>query len=78
MVFPMMGILLDYTDPEGDAEKISEIVKTRLDPIPEFLLRFYESEDGKRLIILDIYKGDENSILLFRRRCFRSIYPCRK
>lgn len=53
------GNIVGLHDPEGDAEKISEIVKTRLDPIPEFLLRFYESEDGKRLIILDIYKGDE-------------------
>lgn len=53
------GNIVGLHDPEGDAEKISEIIKTRLDPIPEFLLRFYESEDGKKLIILDIYKGDE-------------------
>lgn len=53
------GNIVGLHDPEGDSEKISEIVKTRLDPIPEFLLRFYKSTDGKRLIILDIYKGDE-------------------
>ncbi|MCI6715311.1 MAG: putative DNA binding domain-containing protein [Lachnospiraceae bacterium] len=46
-------------DPEGDAEKISEVIKTRLDPIPEFKLRFHKTEDGKILVILDIYKGDE-------------------
>ena len=27
-------------NPNGDAEKISEIIKTRMDPIPEFRLRF--------------------------------------
>lgn len=52
------GKIIGLTDPEGDAERISEIIKTRLDPIPEFNLRFCE-EEGKRLIILDIYKGDE-------------------
>lgn len=46
-------------DPEGDAEKISEVIKTRLDPIPEFKLRFHKTEEGKVLVILDAYKGDE-------------------
>ncbi|MGN0494919.1 MAG: helix-turn-helix domain-containing protein, partial [Lachnospiraceae bacterium] len=46
-------------NPEGDAEKISEAIKTRLDPIPEFKLRFHKTEDGKVLVILDVYKGDE-------------------
>lgn len=45
-------------DPEGDAKKISEAIKTRLDPIPEFKLRFHKTEDGKVLVILDVYKGD--------------------
>ena len=31
----------------------------RLDPIPEFKLRFHKTEDGKVLVILDVYKGDE-------------------
>ncbi len=44
--------------PDRDAEKISEIIKTRLSPIPEFNLRFH-NENGKVLIILDIYKGEE-------------------
>ena len=34
-------------DPKGDADKISETIKTRLDPIPEFKLRFHKTEDGK-------------------------------
>lgn len=52
------GKIIGLTDSEGDAERISEIIKTRLDPIPEFNLSFCE-EKGKRLIILDIYKGEE-------------------
>lgn len=46
-------------NPNSDAEKISEIIKTRMDPIPEFRLRFEQVEDGKVLIILDIFKGEE-------------------
>lgn len=46
-------------NPGKDAEKISEIIKSRLNPIPEFNLRFYKTEDEKVLIILDIFKGDE-------------------
>ena len=52
------GKIIGLTDPEGDAERISEIIKTRLDPIPEFNLSFCE-EEGKRLIVLNIYKGEE-------------------
>ena len=51
-------------DPEGDAEKISEAIKTRLDPIPEFKLRFHKTEDGKVLVILDVYKGEETHIII--------------
>ena len=53
------GMVVGLEDPEGDAEKISEVIKTRLDPIPEFKLRFHKIEDGKVLVILDVYKGDE-------------------
>ncbi|MGN0340592.1 MAG: ATP-binding protein [Lachnospira sp.] len=53
------GLVVGLEDPEGDAEKISEVIKTRLDPIPEFKLRFHKTEDGKVLVILDVYKGDE-------------------
>ena len=53
------GMVVGLEDPESDAEKISEVIKTRLDPMPEFKLRFYQTEDGKVLIILDVYKGDE-------------------
>ena len=53
------GMVVGLENPEGDAEKISEVIKTRLDPMPEFKLRFYQTEDSKVLIILDVYKGDE-------------------
>ena len=53
------GMVVGLEDPEGDAEKISEVIKTRLDPIPDFKLRFHKTEDGKVLVILDVYKGDE-------------------
>ena len=53
------GMVVGLENPEGDAEKISETIKTRLDPLPEFKLRFHKTEDGKVLVILDVYKGDE-------------------
>ena len=51
--------IIGLEDPHGDAEKISEIIKTRLTPIPEFRLRFEQVDDKKVLIILDIFKGEE-------------------
>lgn len=32
------GMVVGLENPEGDAEKISEVIKTRLDPMPEFKL----------------------------------------
>ncbi|WP_234121776.1 ATP-binding protein [Clostridium hydrogenum] len=46
-------------DAEHDAETISEQIKERLNPIPNFNLRFHKTEDGKKLIILDVYAGDQ-------------------
>ena len=51
--------IVGLQDPESDAEKISEIIKNRLDPIPEFKLIFRKTEDEKTLIILDVSKGEE-------------------
>ena len=56
--------IVGLEDPKGDAEKISEAIKTRLDPIPEFKLRFHKTEDGKVLVILDVYKGEETHIII--------------
>lgn len=44
---------------EQDAEIISEQIKTRLDPIPEFHLSFFRTEDDKTLILLNIQSGEE-------------------
>ena len=46
-------------DAEKDAEIISEQIKTRLDPISEFHLSFYRTEDDKTLILLNIRQGEE-------------------
>lgn len=53
------GQVVGLNDSEGDAEKISEIIKSRLTPIPEFKLRFHKTDDGKILVVLEVYKGDE-------------------
>lgn len=50
--------LIGLENAEGDAEIISEQIKKRISPIPEFRLRF-EAVDNKKFVILDIYKGDE-------------------
>ena len=51
--------IVGLDNPNNVAEKISEIIKSRLNPIPEFKLRFHRTEDEKILLILDIYKGEE-------------------
>ena len=52
------GEVVGLEDPEGDAEKISESIKSRLDPVPEFKLHFYK-ENEKILVILEVFKGEE-------------------
>ena len=48
--------LVGLADAKGDAEKISEAIKTHLDPIPEFNLSFAESE-GKKFVVLTVAPG---------------------
>ena len=48
-------------DAEKDAEIISEQIKIHLDPIPEFHLSFYRTEDDKTLILLNIRQGGEET-----------------
>jgi predicted HTH transcriptional regulator len=45
-------------DAEGDSEKISRFLRDRMDPIPQFTLKF-KSVGGKRLILLDVKPGLE-------------------
>ena len=52
------GTVVGLPDAEKDAEAISERIKARMDPIPEFFLSF-EEEGDKTLIILKINKGEE-------------------
>ena len=50
--------IIGLPDAEADAEKISEIIKTHLEPIPDFGLQFCQ-RSGKKLIALKVYKGEE-------------------
>ena len=50
--------LVGLEDAESDAEKISEAIKTHLNPIPEFKLSF-EKEDSKTFIIVEVIKGQQ-------------------
>lgn len=58
--------VVGLADAESDAEKISEEIKTKLDPIPAINLEFKEVE-GKKLVLLQVYKGQETPYYLYRR-----------
>lgn len=51
--------VIGLSTPEIDAEKISEIIKARLEPVPKFHLLFQKTCEGKTLLLLDISKGEE-------------------
>ena len=60
--FLIFGVADDNTvigleNPQLTAEKFSEIVKTKLDPVPEFSLSF-EKIDGKTLMIVRVEPGN--------------------
>ena len=44
--------IVGLADAEHDAEIISEQIKTRLEPIPEFHISFFETEDVKKSLYL--------------------------
>lgn len=50
--------VVGLTDAEGDAEKISEELKNKLDPVPVVNLE-YKEVDGKKLVLLHVYPGQE-------------------
>ena len=50
--------IVGLADAESDAERISEEIKTKLDPVPVVNLE-YKEIDGKRLILLHVYSGQE-------------------
>ena len=51
--------IIGLDNAEKDAEIISKQIKTRLNPIPNFNLKFYETDNKFKLIILEVYAGDE-------------------
>ncbi len=51
--------IIGLSDVQGDAEKISEEVKSKLDPVPAINLEIEEIE-RKQLILLHIYPGQES------------------
>lgn len=63
--------IIGLQDPESDAEKISEIIKNRLDPIPEFNLTFHKTEDYAFSKLRERYKKwtgnsfDEKDLISF-------------
>jgi len=52
------GRIVGLADAEGDAEKISEDIKSKLDPVPAVNLEPKEI-DGKKLVLLHVYPGQE-------------------
>ena len=50
--------VIGLADAESDAERISEEIKTKLDPTPVVNLEFKEV-DGKKLVLLLVHKGQE-------------------
>lgn len=50
--------IVGLADAEGDAEKISEEIKSKLDPVPAVNLE-YKEVDGKKLVLLQVYPGQE-------------------
>ena len=50
--------ILGLADAEGDAEKISEEIKCKLDPVPTVKLEL-KDVDGKKLVLLHVYPGQE-------------------
>ena len=52
------GQIIGLVDAEGDAEEISEEIKSKLDPVPAVRLELKEA-DGKKLVLLHVYPGQE-------------------
>lgn len=59
------GEIVGLSDPNGDAEKLSEIIKTRMEPIPESDFVFIKRKMQRSFLFLYI-QGRGNALLLFR------------
>ena len=53
--------VLGLVGAESDAEKISEEIKSKLDPVPTVKLELKEA-DGKKLVLLHVYPGQETPL----------------
>ena len=51
--------ILGLENAENDAEIISEQIKAKLDPIPNFNLSFHKTENKEKIISLKVIPGDE-------------------
>ena len=51
-------LIVGLADAKGDAEKISEEIKSKLDPVPAVNLELKDT-DGKALVLLHVYPGQE-------------------
>ena len=60
------GNVTGLDNAERDAETISEQIKSRMEPIPEFNLKF-EMADDKTLIILRVNKGNETPYYITKK-----------
>ena len=68
---------IGLSDVQKDAEAISRLIKERITPLPQFILKPLQ-EDGKNLLALEVSPGRSTPILLQGRRSDGSIYPCWK
>ncbi|MCD7785571.1 MAG: putative DNA binding domain-containing protein [Oscillospiraceae bacterium] len=50
--------LVGLDDAKDASEKISEAIKTKMDPIPDIVLKIHK-EDGKEFVVLDVKSGME-------------------
>ena len=50
--------MLEIKKPKSWLKSVSAFAKTKMDPIPEVLLKAHEI-DGKKIITLEVYRGDE-------------------
>lgn len=52
------GNITGLENPEKDAETVSEIIKTHMNPVPEFEIDFH-NENGKTVLVVSVFKGKE-------------------
>mgnify|MGYP002226566585 CR=1 FL=1 len=68
---------IGLSDVQKDAEAISRLIKERITPLPQFILKPLQ-EDGKKSISSGGFSRPQHPILLQGRRRDGSIYPCWK